>query len=138
MENWQAKAIQLLPEFRDLIEQKPSPVSLWIELFFRLQEAYDEINDERIGRIYDYAAWCLKQPNTGNAETDVSSAAAVGLVETIPLDQRISDDLYRWMSAETFNGCESLFRYHLSDTEFQKFTDDFHRKQKEFNTRPRL
>lgn len=139
MENWQAKALQLLPELRDLIEQQPDPMSLWIELFFELKRAYEEpIDDDRVGKIYEYAGWCLKQPSTGNAETDVYSAAAVGLLETIPLDQRVLHDLYRWMSAETFNGCERLFRYHLSDDEFQNFAHDFRRKQKGFNGRPRL
>ena len=47
---------------------------------------------------------------------------SVAFNEDIPLNQRISEDLYRWMSAETFNGCEPLFRYTLNDAEFQDFS----------------
>jgi len=122
------------PDLRELIEQESSPMSLWIELYHVLVIAYDQqpINDERIGKVYDYAAWCLKQPQTGNKETDAPSGAAVSFIEDIPLNQRISDDLYRWVSAETFDGCENLFRYLLSDEEYQGFAAEFHRKKKEF------
>lgn len=140
MEEWQAKALELLPDFHDLIHESSSPMDLWTELYFQLAWAYDRqpFDDEHIGKIYEYAGWCLKQPNARNAETDISSAAAVGLVETIPLSKRISDDLYRWMSAETFDGCENLFRYHLSEEEYKAFAADFHRKQKQFTGSPRL
>jgi hypothetical protein len=42
----------------------------------------------------------------------------VGLIESIPLNKRASDDLYRWMSQGTFHDYENLFRYHLSDQEY--------------------
>jgi len=85
-----------------------------------------------IRRIYDFAAWCFRRPETGDAETDLSSAAAVGFIESLPLDQVVSDDLYRWVSVETFEGCESLFRHHLSEEEYCKLHSDFIRKKKGF------
>jgi hypothetical protein len=134
VDDWRAKALEYFPDLRDLIEGEASPLSLWIELYWVLVRAYDEepMNEDRIGKIYDYAAWCLRQPNTGNNDTDASSGVAVAFIEDIPLNQRISEDLYRWMSAETFNDCEPLFRYTLSDEEFQKFTTNFHGKKSKF------
>jgi hypothetical protein len=115
-------------------------MGLWIELYHVLLTAYDQqpIDEERIGKVYEYASWCFEQPDTGNVATDLSSAVAVSFIEDIPLNQRISDDLHRWVSAESFDGFENLFRYHLSNEEYQKFAADFHRKKKGFGGPSRL
>jgi len=63
---------------------------------------------------------------------------AVCFIEHIPLHHRISDDMYRWISAESFEGFENLFRYHLSDEEFKKFSAEFRAKKKDFKGSPRL
>jgi hypothetical protein len=140
LQDWQAKALEYFPDLRDLIEQESNPLNLWIELYHVLVIAYDQepINEDRIGKIYDYASWCLKQPETGNSKTDPSSGVAVSFIEDIPLNRRISDDLYRWMSAETFNDCEPLFRYMLNDEEFKSFSASFHSKKKQFSRPSRL
>ena len=140
MEDWRAKAVEYFPELRELIEQESSPLSLWIELYHVLVDAYDEqpINEELIGKVYDYASWCFKQPETGNIETDPANGVAVSFMEDIPLNRRISDDLYRWVSSETFDGCEPLLRYVLNDEEFQRFATDFHRKKKLYSGPSRL
>ena len=39
---------------------------------------------------------------------------------------------------ETFEGFESVFRYHLPDEEYLKFRDDFIRKKKEYSGPSRL
>jgi hypothetical protein len=82
-------------------------------------------NEDLIRRIYDFADWCLKQPSTSDVETDVSSAVAIAFIEDLPLDKRITDDLHRWMSIESFKGFENLFRYHLSEEEYQQLARDF-------------
>ena len=140
MGNWRAKAVEFLPEFRDVIEVQSIPTDLWIELRYRLGRTYDQqpVDEDRIGRIYDYAAWCFKQPSTDDAKTDLSSAVQVAFIEDIPLDKRISDDLYRWMSAETFNECEPVFRYTLSDEGFRRFAADFRQKKMQFSGPARI
>lgn len=135
---WLPKALGMFPELQGelfLHHNQDSPSALWIDLFSLLHFAYteDPQNDDLIGRIYSYAAWCFEQPDTENAETDLSSATAIGLIETIPLDQKISDDLYRWMTVEAFDGFESLFRYHLADEAFCAFRAEFVRKKKSYS-----
>jgi hypothetical protein len=58
------------------------------------------------------------------------SATAVGFLENLPLDQQVFGDLHRWLSVEIFEGCKTLFRYHLSDEEYSKLHSDFIRKKK--------
>ena len=115
-------------------------MGLWIELYDALMRAYDKepTDDQYIGRVYDYAAWCFSQPDTGSVETDPSNAVAVSLVESIPLNKSISDDLYRWMSVESFDGFEALFRYHLPDDKYKSFAASFHEKKKHFDGSSRL
>jgi hypothetical protein len=140
VENWQATALELFPNLRELIEKQSTPMGLWIELTIALGDIYEEQppNDEQIAKFYDYAAWCFKQPWTESAATDLSTAVAVCFVEHIPIHPGISHDVFRWMSAESFDGFENLFRYHLSDEEFKKFSAEFHDKKKNFRGTPRL
>ena len=140
MEDWRVKALEHFPDLQELIEQASGPMGLWIEFHALFLTAYydEPIDEERIGRVYDYARWCFEQPDTGDVATDLPTAASVAFVEHIPLDKRVSDDLYRWMSAESFAGFEELFRYHLSDEEYRRFAAEFHRKKKHFDGPSRL
>jgi hypothetical protein len=141
MPDWQAKAIEPFPEFEEHIyDNQLGPSGLWIDLYAALVSAYDEqpINEDLIGRIYDFAGWCFAQPGTKDIETDVSNAAAVGLFENVPLDKRVSEDLYRWISTETFEGCKNLFRYLLSEEEYSAFSSQFREKKKTSKGTPRF
>lgn len=143
MDFWLEKAAEFLPDLEDLITQERpmrGPMSLWIDLHYELVKAYDVSppNEKLIGGIYDFAAWCLQQPPTSDASSDLSTAVAVALIEHLPLDRRISDDLHRWMSLESFKGFENLFRYHLSDEEYNKFAKDFISRKKRSDIPPRI
>ncbi len=141
MEDWRSKALALFPELEyEITRNQGGPIGLWPELYFALTAAYQETpaNEDLIGRIYDYAAWCLQQPETGDLESDLSNAMAVGFIEDLPLDRNVSADLYRRLSLETFEGCESLFRHHLSEDEYRKLRSDFIRRKKDFTGRSRI
>src|SRR3984893_1821144 len=134
MKNWRAKALEDFRTLQEMIEEQSGITALWFELYNLLEVAYEEqpVNDELIGKVYDYAAWCFNQPQDPDTGIeDPSSAAAVGLIENIPLNKHISEDLYRWFSAEAFDGFENLFRYHLSDEKYRKFSEEFRRKRRE-------
>jgi len=133
MENWQSKAVKSFPELESQITRNQGGLlGLWPDLYAALTAAYREtpINENLIRRIYEFAGWCFRQPEGEGPEGDLSNATAVGLIESLPLDQRVSDDLHRWMSVETFEGCEKLFRYHLTKDEFCKWHAAFVRKKK--------
>jgi len=144
MQDWRAKAIELFPDVPDVKEVVTEPYStlldLWLELYFALVDCYqrNSTNEDLIGRIYDLASWCLAQPRTGDAETDISTATAVGFIEHLPLDKQVLSDLHRWVSVETFQGCESLFRHHLSDPEYRVFSAGFLSRKKLFKGQSRL
>src|SRR6266566_4462637 len=90
LEQWHTKALESFPRLEEVINRNEGgPLGLWGELYLALIKAYEEhpINEDLIGKIYDYAAWCFSQPQTDDVGTDLSSAAAVGLIESIPLDK---------------------------------------------------
>jgi hypothetical protein len=130
----------LFPELKKDIAQNPGPLDLRDDLYIRLERGYEAkpINEDLVRRIYDSAAWCFRQPQTNDIKTDLSNAAAVGLMENLPLDKPVSEDSYRWLSLETFRGCERLFRHHLSDENYQRFSNEFIGKKVDFAGTPRL
>jgi len=125
MDEWLRQALKTFPELQNEIKRTQGGIhSLWADLFSEMVAAYQETpaNEDFVRRVYEYAAWCFRQPQTSDAETDLASATAVGFLENLPLDQQVFDDLHRWLSLETFEGCKRLFCYHLHS--------DFIRKKK--------
>jgi hypothetical protein len=140
VDEWQRVAQQSFPEIADKIHLDCGIHGLWSDLYLQFLRAYDAspVNDDLIGRIYDYASWCFQQPQTTDPSVDLSSATAVGFVENLPLDQRVSQDLYRWLSIETFKSCKSLFAYHLSEEEYRFFAERFMHRKEDHTGPPRL
>lgn len=136
MSDWLSKALEMFPELsKDFELAEISPMSFWIELRNAFQEAYSSqpINENLIGRIYDYASWCVAQPETNSVEDDLATAVAVCFIEHLPETPAVANDLYRWMSMDSFTGCESLFRYHLSDQEYKAFRLNFLNRKKSYS-----
>jgi hypothetical protein len=78
MEDWRSKALTNFPELEfEITRNQGGPIGLWTDLRLSLVGAYQA--------IYDFAAWCFRQPETGEVETDLSNAAAVGFIESLPL-----------------------------------------------------
>jgi hypothetical protein len=132
MDEWQRQALKTFPELQSQINRTQGGIHcLWADLFSAMVAAYraTPANEDFVRRVYEYAAWCIRQPQASDAETDLSSATAVGFLENLPLDQQVSNDLHRWLSVETFEGCKRLFCYHLSEEEYSKLHSDFIRRK---------
>ena len=105
MDEWQSQASKTFPELQDQINRTQGGIhGLWSDIFSSMVAAYraTPVNENFSRRVYEYAAWCVRQPQTTDAETDLASATAVGFLENLPLDQQVFGDLHRWLSAETF------------------------------------
>jgi hypothetical protein len=144
VEDWRTKAVEFFPGLPDFAEVLTGPYSgihdLASDLYLPLLDSYDEqpVNDDRIRRNYEFAACCIDQPQSEDVETDLSRAVAVGFIESFPLDRRVTEDLHRWLSVETFRGFEALFRYHLSEKEFRELAHGFMRRKNEYSGPARL
>jgi len=127
MSAWKRKALEMLPEFRGEFEETPNVMSLCIQLHEKLVDAYSHkpLDDDRVRRIYEYARWCLEESRNG----DVVTAIVVAYFEHLPANRDVRDDLHRWISLKMFQGLEQPFRYHLSESKWAKFRDDFNRRR---------
>jgi len=118
MSAWRKMALELLPEYRQLIEKTENPMVLWIDLHFRFEDAFLKSDEDLVQRFFTYAKWCFETPKQGKYLSDVGTAVAVAFYEHLVTDAAVCNDLHRWFSPTEFLALEGVFKYHLSQTEF--------------------
>jgi len=98
-------------------------MALWIDLQFQLEDTYSfEPRDETlISAIYDYAHWCLRE----SKNADVFTAVVYAFFEHLPQHKAIRADLPNRLSRRDFLYIGDYWSYHLSETEFEKFEEEF-------------
>ena len=116
MSAWRHKALELLPECRQLIESSDSPMALWIELWPMFDEAVEESNTKVAERVLAYAKWCISDAS-GKRPNDTSTAAAVAFYEHLPQRRDRWKLLPNWLSPQEFKELLPVFSYHLSESE---------------------
>jgi hypothetical protein len=122
MSTWKRKAIEFLPELKNVIETHPNPMSLWIELHQQLISHYLlEPRDDFISRFYQYARWCFFEAKN----PDLANAVACAFYEHISTDKNLRDDLHRWLSRPDFSALSEAFRHLLQPDEFAEFEKNF-------------
>lgn len=131
MQEWQRKALELLPEMQDEILESENPMQLWIELSLCFDEAYEEPKNESfIRRVYDYENWCLtqdaqtaKRDVTERAENHLPTCVAVAFWEHIPTNKAAREDMPCWFSVEDVLASQDIFGYFLTDENFRDLID---------------
>jgi hypothetical protein len=132
MSAWRETALELLPEYQQLIEKSETPMALWVELQCRFSLDYKDLGDDLIKRFYQYAKWCVESPGQDGYLSDVGTAASVAFYEHLAEQKAIRDDVYRWLSKEQFLKLESVFGYHQEPEEYEKFKETFLEKKAKF------
>lgn len=123
MEEWRAKALEMLPELEEEIREAAEPMRMWIEIELEFDNAYDEKppNSDLIARIYHFAFWCMERDQRDDsADEDLPTCVAVCFYEHIPLIELARADLPHWFSRADIVGMKDIFSYHLEDGEFEK------------------
>lgn len=124
MQEWQRKALEVLPEMQDEIIESDNPMRLWIEIVLSFDEAYEESRNESfIKRVYDYEEWCLEQDKGETAAEHLPTCVATAFWEHIPTNQAAREDMPRWFSLEDVLANQHFFRYHLTDENFKDLVD---------------
>jgi len=119
-EDWQLVALQMLPELRSEIETAKTPMSLWCEIVYAFDDAYDDPrNDDFIKRVYSYADWCVLQPAGETAEEHMPTCVAICFWEHVPANKAAREDMPRWVPFEDFVLNQHIFKYSLSDQEIE-------------------
>src|SRR5438105_13124416 len=102
MSRWRRKAVELLlgsanhdrrSKIQRVISASTNPHELWMDVELEFQDAHDDPPDEPfIAGVYDYAKWCVTQPE----DRGLLSATVVSFWEDLPLDKRVVHNLVRW------------------------------------------
>ena len=124
MSAWRRKALDLLPEHRELVETAESPMSLWIELRFLFEQAVDRGEWGRVSRFLQLAAWCVSE-ESGSLPNDTSTAAAVAFYEHLPEKRTHWQYFPRWFSRREFEDLLSVFAYHLDQDELKELKQTY-------------
>ncbi len=126
MASWREKAEQIFPELADSVREAETPYLLWSDLYDAFEIAYGPPRDESlIKRVYGYADWCIDQRQGETAEDDLVTCVAVSFYEHIPQHAEARADMPRWFTLQDFLGMGKLFRYNLSDAEFEALKQHF-------------
>jgi hypothetical protein len=113
MSAWRRSALDLLPEFRTLIEDAEGPMDMWIELHLRFDAAMTHGESEQVRRFLRLAAWCVSA-ESGSLPNDTSTAAAVAFYEHLPQKREYWRYFPQWFTRPQFERLLPAFSYHLS------------------------
>jgi hypothetical protein len=128
MSDWLLKATELLPEMENEAgwEFIDSPMSLWHEIWWVFERAYEPPRDEGfIKRVYDFADWCSVQPRGCDASSDLLTCVAVCFYEHIPTHPAARADMPRWFKRDEVAQMRATFGYFLSAPEFEELLELF-------------
>jgi hypothetical protein len=122
IEPWRQAAHDLLPTFRDRVDDAEDVGMLWIDLWdcevVGIRDA--PVTEEEISSLFSYASWCLL-----SGDEKCQSAAIVNFYEMLPTNARIRSNLHKHLSVEDFLGLKNLFEYHLSEKQHLEFVEEF-------------
>ncbi len=122
----------MFPERRALIEElleEDRVGALWFGLLMEFEAAYEKspFDEDFIRRVYEYAWWCLDDVHG----EDVVSAVVIYFFEQLPTNELVKKDLPNLITRDEFLGVKDLFRYCLTEEEYEEFVKEFLEKAKD-------
>jgi hypothetical protein len=121
MEEWREVAINMLPELQSEAGEAESPMSLWLEIVYKFDDAYESPrNEEFIKRVYAYADWCLEQKGGETASEHLPTCVVTCFWEHIPTCKSAREDMPRWFSFDEVMANEHFFKYLITEEEFEE------------------
>ena len=119
MSAWRREALSNVPELRKIIEAAETPMSMWIELHLRFDDAMRDYESDLVRRILHFANWCTSS-DSGELPNDTSTAASVAFYEHLPVNRTYWRYFASWFSREKFSQLLPVFSYHLSEEELDE------------------
>jgi hypothetical protein len=124
--DWKTVALAVVPDLTGEIVKAETPYLLWIEFYHAFREAYNTPrNDALIGQIYQYAKWCLDQPQGERYEDDVKTCVCLCFYQNIPLLPPARDELGKWLTPEDFSTLRFVLRFHCDGDTFERIAAQF-------------
>ena len=109
MSLWRREAIERFPELHREIADAEGIYLFWATLWHELfKPAYEKCPPDTAtaARVYEYAAWSLKQRSAGGRR-----AVADEFYERLADDSRTRQDMPRWISQANFDAIKAAWNY---------------------------
>lgn len=88
-------------------------MALWVELFIPFEHAFGAGDDDRVRRVFQYAAWYLDTAQ--QQATDASTAAWCAFYEDLPGVPGLVEQLPQFLPWERFVRVEAALRTSLDE-----------------------
>jgi hypothetical protein len=116
MSVWKRKAIECLPDLKKEFEQPDVSIyNVFIEMLPAVVKAHRENDAIKLGKIYSFAEWCLKQK-----EKDLWNAASVSFYEHLGDYEETLKEFRQWVKPDIYSNIRGLLELRLQDAEIQK------------------
>ena len=105
MSAWRRKALEILPEYRQIIETADNVVYLWFKLSFAFKEGIEKNNNDSCSKILEYAFWCTSD-EAGDVNSQTQQAVYCGFMEDIAREKYFPffQDWFRPYQFEKYKG----------------------------------
>jgi hypothetical protein len=127
MSTWRRKAIEFLPENKQLIEAAESPTQLWIELHSVFLKAIEGGDEKLQKNILGYANWCASD-EAGSSANETHQAVYCGFLEDITMNRKHFPLFKKWFSPAQFEKYKGSFMYSLDEKLMKELEDIFYGK----------
>jgi glutaredoxin len=125
MSTWRQKAIECAPELRtEFQETDLTPYTVFNELLVILEQAHLEKDNERLTKIYSFAAWCHKQK-----DKKLWNAVGVSFYEHLTDKEETYQQFTNWITKDIYFDIRDLL-YQRASQEQIKQLDEFYRFKK--------
>jgi hypothetical protein len=82
-------------------------MSLWIDLLFEFERAFERQDTSLVDSIIKYAKYSISAKND-----DLLQAVACAFLEHLPCNPKIRIHIPKWFSAKEFEELREIFAYH--------------------------
>jgi hypothetical protein len=132
-ENWKSEAVRRFPELGDKVEGWETPYLLWFDLRDAFEAAYRVVprDEGMIRRVYEFADWCLEQPQGRKADDDLGTCVTVCFYEHIPESPEALADMPRWFKRQNVLEMREVFSYMVGEEGFRRVLEAFDNYQKQ-------
>jgi hypothetical protein len=111
MSTWRKKTIECLPEDKKDLESPDTNIYIVFGyMLAALRIAHSNNDNEKLKKIYAFAAWCFKQK-----EKHLWNASGVAFYEHLGDHQVTLDQIHNWVSKEIYSEIRELLQLRISD-----------------------
>jgi hypothetical protein len=119
MSSWRQKAIECAPELKtDFQAPGLTPYTVFMELLPVVRQAHIEKDNNRLAKIYSYAAWCFRQK-----DEKLWNAAGVSFYEHLVDTAETFEQFTNWITIDVYAEIRELLHHSATDAQMKQLDE---------------